>query len=170
VKLGKLIEGRVKRDAVHVAIAPLVAGEELAPGQHIGVDDEGYARSGVIPLIGVVDPFLRTNVNTGGRFWILLYPETVTSLRHEWSHPILISDHMEDEKWLRDFCSEYEIELDKLIRGAVSGEGADFRSEAGKDYMSDPHNAAEVWLRIERLTGEHFSQEHRESTFFGCGC
>ena len=38
VKLGSLIDGPAQRDAIHIAVAPVVAGEPLLPGQHGGLD------------------------------------------------------------------------------------------------------------------------------------
>lgn len=76
------------RDAVHMAVAPVTAGETLAPGQHVTVDGEGKAYAPKVPgegeTIGVVSPFLRQAVEVGQRFWLLLYPENITGLRHEW--------------------------------------------------------------------------------------
>jgi hypothetical protein len=37
--------------------------------------------------IGVVDPFLVKPVEPGQRFWLFLYPGSITGLRHVWSHP-----------------------------------------------------------------------------------
>lgn len=83
--IGKLVAEDGGRDAVHVAIAPTTAPCELRPGQH--VDPLGNPEAaGVVP-VGIVDPFLREPVRAGQRFWLFLYPNTVTSLRHEWTHP-----------------------------------------------------------------------------------
>lgn len=74
------------RDAIHIAMAPVVAAERLQPGQHIGLLDDGRACASDKP-IGIVDPFLVDAVLPGHRLWLFLYPGTVTSLRHDWTHP-----------------------------------------------------------------------------------
>src|SRR5688572_7679973 len=89
-RLGQLIEdGDRRRDAIHIAVAPVTAAERLAPGQHVG-----FVRERDLELVGscdnplgVVDPFLTEEVEAGQRFWLFLYPGTVTSLRHIWTHP-----------------------------------------------------------------------------------
>jgi len=83
--IGKLVHEEGGRDAVHVAIAPTSAPCELRPGQH--VDSLGNPEGPGIKPVGIVDPFLREPVQTGQRFWLFLYPNSVTSLRHEWTHP-----------------------------------------------------------------------------------
>jgi hypothetical protein len=81
--IGQLITDPLAgRDAVHVAIAPTTARQRLLPGQH--VDRDGGTAG---EPVGVVDPFLRDPVEAGQRFYLCLYPNTVTSLRHEWDHP-----------------------------------------------------------------------------------
>lgn len=89
-QLGRLIEdGDRRRDAIHIAVAPVAAAERLAPGQHVGLVREGNLEL-VGPCdcaIGIVDPFLTADVEPGQRFWLFLYPNTVTSLRHIWTHP-----------------------------------------------------------------------------------
>jgi hypothetical protein len=89
-QLGQLIDnGERRRDAIHIAVAPVTAAERLAPGQHVGLIEPGNLElvgpSGT--SIGVVDPFLTNDVEPGQRFWLLLYPGTITGLRHVWSHP-----------------------------------------------------------------------------------
>ncbi len=79
-----------RRDAVHIAVAPVVAGMSLDPGEHVAIDTDGTAWTSP-PIkamtIGIVDPFRQGMVRKGERFWLFLYPNTVTSLRHVWSHP-----------------------------------------------------------------------------------
>ena len=84
--LGQLITDDAKRDAVHVAIAPVTAGEPLGPGFHVGVHD-GYAYHDQVNHIGVVDPFLPEDIREGDCFYIFLYPNTITDMRHMWTHP-----------------------------------------------------------------------------------
>lgn len=89
-QLGELIEdGDRRRDAIHVAIAPVTAVERLAPGQHVGLvrEDDPELVGACDSTIGVVDPFLTAAVETGQRFWLFLYPGTITGLRHVWTHP-----------------------------------------------------------------------------------
>jgi hypothetical protein len=37
--------------------------------------------------VGIVDPFLTAPVQTGQMFWMLLIPYSISTLRHEWTHP-----------------------------------------------------------------------------------
>lgn len=89
-RLGQLIEdGDRRRDAVHIAVAPATAAVRLAPGQHVGLVREGDPEL-VAPgeqNVGIVDPFLAGPVEPGQRFWLFLYPGTITGLRHVWTHP-----------------------------------------------------------------------------------
>lgn len=90
LQLGRLIDdGERRRDAIHIAVAPVTAAVRLAPGQHVGLVEIGNLEL-VGPCddnIGVVDPFLSAEVAAGERFWLFLYPGTVTGLRHVWTHP-----------------------------------------------------------------------------------
>jgi len=89
-KLGELIrDGDRRRDAIHIAVAPVMAAGILVPGQHVGFVEEGNVER-VGPCennIGVVDPFLKEDVQPCQRFWLFLYPGTITGLRHIWTHP-----------------------------------------------------------------------------------
>lgn len=88
--LGHLIEdGERRRDAIHIAVAPVTASCRLSPGEHVGLVERESAEL-VGPCennIGIVDPYLTADVEPGQRFWLLLYPNSVTGLRHVWTHP-----------------------------------------------------------------------------------
>lgn len=85
-KLGQIIEGQAYRDAIHVCIAPVVAAEDLKPGTRVGLTYGNRAISTKEHAIGIVDPFLTESVKEGQMFYLLLFPGTVTSLRHSWQH------------------------------------------------------------------------------------
>lgn len=90
--LGRTIQpgDNARRDAIHVAVAPVTAAEDLKPGTRVALNAVGQAHEPVDPnaVIGIVDPFLpRYGVKAGEQFWLCLLPRTVTSLRHVWTHP-----------------------------------------------------------------------------------
>ncbi|MGF1581553.1 MAG: hypothetical protein ACFCD0_19675 [Gemmataceae bacterium] len=89
-QLGQLIQdGDRRRDAIHIAVAPVTAADRLAPGEHVGLLEEGNIElvGFCDETIGIVDPFLTQDVEPGQRFWLFLYPNTITGLRHVWTHP-----------------------------------------------------------------------------------
>ncbi len=87
--LGEMLTADAKRDAIHVAVAPVTSAESLTPGEHVGLvvgSTDRVTRKAKVK-VGIVDPYLRQDVRPGQRFYVCLYPGTVTSLRHEWTHP-----------------------------------------------------------------------------------
>lgn len=97
VELGKVIHGDGFKDAVHVALFPAVSAVEVWGGDKVvvhrridGVNFEVVHAPENEPGDGVVDPFLpHVPVKAGERFYVLLYPGTVTALRHVYTHPAL---------------------------------------------------------------------------------
>src|SRR4051812_26859121 len=79
--LGTIIDDTQKRDAIHLAVEPVVAQSCLEPGQN--VTQTGYRyETPFCKFVGIVDPFLKEDVQPGQRFWLVLYPRTIKSLRH----------------------------------------------------------------------------------------
>ena len=71
-----------------MAVAPVVAGTTLFPGDRVAFNSSrGVVRSD--DPIGIVDPFLppRIPISAGQKIWLLLFPGSVTGIRHEWNHP-----------------------------------------------------------------------------------
>ncbi len=86
--LGEIPAVDARRDAVHIAVAPVVAAHELLPRTNVSINDDGHAEQNIARNpIGIVDPFLHNVVAKGQRFWLFLYPDTITNLRHVWEHP-----------------------------------------------------------------------------------
>lgn len=180
-KLGQLIEPGMQRDAIHIAVAPVKAAMTLRPGDDIGFIASSPESVGHVKNpIGIVDPFLKRDVKPGERFWMFLYPNTITSLKHVWTHPAFIvepapavssrTDKKASEAWLRAFvdganCPGYE----EVIAAAVGG-GA---SSWDEDYLhfdgSDAHGEipAEFWDHVEIVTGRKISKRAR---YFSCAC
>ena len=89
--LGTIIDENEKRDAIHLAVCPVVAKEKLHPGQDVGAD--GTTKEPV----GIVDPFLKQVVLPGQYFWLVIYPRQINSLRHVWSHPAFPDERIESQ-------------------------------------------------------------------------
>lgn len=106
--LGSIIKDQdAAKDAIHIAIAPVVAAITLGVGEHVGFIDGSCEKVSIRAAvhIGIVDPFLRTSVMAGERFWLFLYPGTITSLRHDWTHPAFTGAPSKEDvaflDWLR---------------------------------------------------------------------
>lgn len=177
-KLGQLIEENEQRDAIHVAIAPVVAGEKLSPGDHIGFLPDGRAGEVKEP-IGVVDPFLKKIVKPGERFFMLLYPGTITGLRHEWAHPAFTQaqktddEKTESEKWLRAYATqmncydEPEEAYQRLLKGLRNKEIFAHGSDLHRLYDLD--DAEDLRMHAERVLGIPINFND-ESFSFSCSC
>lgn len=137
-KLGEIITGPAERDAVHVAVAPVVAAVQLKPGQHVGLRSEGLADSAA-EHIGVVDPFLKAPVECGQQCYVFLYPGSAIGLRHVYRHPVL------DAKQIR-------LETIELLTGKSKEAITKFADEIGLTY-EQMMSFAEQWLR----TGEEIN-------------
>lgn len=190
------------RDAVHVAVVSVVADSKLAPGQDVGLltgvapNGEHIASATAAEKIGIVDPFIKGTVWPTERFWLYLYPRTITALSHRWSHPafpdaaptgvyVPPSAKLDSEKWLRDFLTRSSFYLDyETMIAAASDDNGGTHSEPGEDgdycyvrketeyLMSGGHDAhgdipPEFWDHIERVTGKTVKVR---PTYFSCSC
>jgi hypothetical protein len=179
--VGVTLDGPKERDAIHIAVASVVAAERLYPGQHIGLADsdrETVVGSG--PHIGIVDPFLPRYVDAGERFWMFLYPNTITSLKHVWTHPAFGTEGRKlasteeqkaaSEKWLRDFIASADCPSYETVIAAAIDEGDRQWSD---EYLhfdgSDAHGEipAEFWVHVEIVTGRKIE---KRATYFSCSC
>lgn len=158
LKLGVLIDDKQARDAAHVAVAPVVAAERLVPGAKIGfVSKMDTERVGVRTqhVIGVVDPFLTEMVEIGQRFWMLVNPHAVTSIRHDWQHPAFTSSA--SEQWLRHFATLLKMPYEELMRDAsrvlTGGDPIYRHNRHGDDETEYIENEHSFWKHYEIVTG-----------------
>lgn len=176
-KIGKIIT-QGERDAVHVAVLPMTAETYLEPGQHIGYAD---GKSSHENHIGIVDPFLKETVKQGEMFFMFLYPNTITSLHHLWTHPSINEDKLASEKWLRTFasiadCPDYDTLLSAATGGHVEnvdGYGASYNNDGEYLYFNgrDAHGEIppEFWHHVEVITDKKIDPS-KKATYFCCSC
>lgn len=179
IKLGQLCKGSELCDAVHIATAPVKAHHGLSPGEHIGLVNPDYVEQfplvgsrGIKKLIGIVDPFLTKKVNQGDKFHLCLYPNTVTSLRHQWTHPDFKSTQIvntaDSYAYIQKEAESMGLSFDELMNAA-------YRFLRSGDYLCDGgryegcYLDEKFWDHFEIVTGQKVPANDRES-FFSCSC
>lgn len=176
--LGMIIGPNEKRDAIHLAVDPAVAAVKLYPGQ-----DVGFVEGGVGPCdnpVGIVDPFLQAPVQPGERFWLVVYPRQITSLRHVWSHPLFqdelgteapVRDKAASEEWLRRFIARSDCpDYDTVIETALNNRNTwdpEYLHFDGRDAHGDI--PPEFWEHLQVVTGVEIPSDRR-AKYFSCSC
>ena len=178
--LGSDCDSAAARDAVHVAVAPAVAGRDLAVGERVRLGEDGKAWPCEDDAIGIVDPFRRYGVEEGSHFWLCLFPGTVTGLRHAWTHPAMPEGPVsrkthtqeESEAWLREFINKSDCpDYHTVIGAAVNHPGGSWDNEylhfSGQDAHGDI--PPEFWDHVENVTGQSVPPNVRAKSF-SCSC
>lgn len=177
LQLGKLITDEQHRDAIHIAVAPVTAGDNLSPGAPVGFLPNGNVGCVATP-IGIVDPFLSETVRPNERFWLFLLPNTVTGMRHHWQHPAFSDDmptsgkdRSASEQWIRDFAERIDQTYEDLMRaaGAFVASGH-YTYDNSEGYKNEWGAFPEFWEHYEDVTGTTVSDDTKESTPFTCSC
>lgn len=160
--IGKTHEVELPRDAIHVAVVQLVATRTLKPGERIDPDGTGHARG-----CGIVDPYLDALVQEGERFWMFMNPGSITSLRHDWTHPAFgeTPEILASKEWLAKVAEQEGLSYQFLVSGAQ--EGIEYTANGVDCHVNTDD---EFWHHVEVVTGQKFGQAHRENTYFSCSC
>lgn len=175
-ELGKLITGEAYRDAVHIAIAPVIASGNFKSGDHIGVRD-GIAIND--NHTGIVDPLLPDGVKTGQKFYIWLYPNTITSLRHNWEHPDFPKeeitqvesdeDRKESKEWLTEYAKLFDLSYSDLIEAGMTyvkhGESICLNFDTPDEAYTQKED---FWRHFEIVTGTRVKD--KDVHIFHCSC
>lgn len=179
LNLGQIIITPQQRDAIHIAVAPVVAADKLRAGDKVWLEN-GLARLGAINSIGVVDPFLDVAVEVGQTFWLYLNPGSITSLRHDWTHPAFeaaapaqVPQRSASEKWMREWAMKHVSEDYYGDSGRLSEDDAlAYAIDVGHRNHIGPHEDArafiddEWWTHWEAITGKTGSR----GEYFSCSC
>ena len=155
--LGKKYPPGVKelRDAVHIAVVAMPVAVRVYPGQTVGIRDRLIDPTA--NPVGIVDPFLKESVNIGERCFLFLYPGSITSLMHVWTHPdvpapndveVLQKRIKELESRNAELEEEFEVKEDKIksLEKSIVGEyfnnsqeAREFLEKVCEDYCIDFH-------------------------------
>ena len=182
-KLGSLITEPQHRDAIHIAVAPVTAGEDLDVGARIGFTGDAYTVGTNAEIIGIVDPFLRKKVKQGEMFYMFLLPNTITSLRHEWTHSAFekeealasmeptfmkLKGNPAEEKWITDFAEGIGSTYGEIMQGADDYlSSGDYLVRGGTfEGYSIPD---EFWDKYEIIKRTKIKDDDR-GTFLSCSC
>jgi len=171
------------RDAVHIAVVSCVAKSKMHPGQRIGIGvqigKDYAAMATAIDQIGIVDPYLEKPVLSGERFWLYLYPRSITGLNHYWTHPAFPdakpdevysapSEKLASEKWIRDWAEDYGVTYNDMIEAAKDYlKTGDYFSRGGT--FEGEQVPEQFWEHFERVTGTVVKTDDKGS-FFTCSC
>lgn len=205
ITLGRLItDPNAMRDAVHIALTPVIAvGNDIRPGCLLRFEFGSKTRVLCADFyheeeaVGIADPFLVTRprpriysygeneneqperVRNGDRIWMMLFPGSVTGMRHHFQHPALDAPSptfSEAELWLRRFAERWGFRYDEMINIATHPDGEDFggyivahgRDVHGQDDLGDDLEL--FWSNIEALNGTRYETAHRERVGWSCTC
>lgn len=172
-QLGELLPSwKEGKDAIHIAIVPVTADEELQPGQHVGfVDGNTYVGTHPEP-VGIVDPFLKNPVKKGEKCWLCMYPYTITALRHEWKHPAF-SEGPDKEisiDHISRFAHKISQSYESLMRAADEcvdyGEWTMENTESYRDATSSEWRM--FWHHYEIVTGKKVKDY--DEVPYSCAC
>lgn len=176
IQLGKLRDGSERRDAIHFAIAPVIAAEKLYAGEHVGVvnHSEGQIEVGSHHKpCGIIDPFLKEPIKKGDLCWLMLYPNTITGMRHEWEHPLFFGteperDNVDALAVISVFAASVGLSSDEVIEDAKAFlETGEYRVDGGRWEGCWASN--EFWDAFEKLTGIKVSENDRGG-IYSCSC
>lgn len=187
--LGQLItDDNAERDAFHVAVHPVIAREDMDPGEFIYVINsvggtfDAYLSDSKDRAVGIVDPLLDHRVYIGDKFYCWIKPNTVTGMKHHWEHPAFPDvDNSQKEfnpssaekeihrQWLEHFCEEWSFDFDNIVDAAINqGYITSYGNEYTADDLGDDWDL--FWEHLEIYAGRKFPESHRQHVGWSCSC
>jgi hypothetical protein len=185
--LGTILDEHQKRDAIHLAVEPVIAGERLQRFDHIVIRDGKAYAADIGAGLGIVDPFLAKPVEQGQRFWFVMYPRMITSLRHVWAHPAFpdepgtpapvqvapTSNKSASEEWLREYATRFNVYYDPetayltMMAEIAEGQGL-VRHGNDMSGLGDLEDSDELRRHASIVLGKEVDWSTFE--YFSCSC
>lgn len=134
--IGTIHDQKHGRDAVHIAVLQVTAGERaLTPGCPIAIDENRIAFNADDnnPALGIADPFCKDVIMPGQMFYLWIYPNQIKSLRHVWEHPAIANDTLD----YPDQDVKQQLELEAILENAK-------RAIAALEQLKTPTAEVEV--------------------------
>ena len=163
--LGKIHQFQEKRDAIHLGVEPVIAGEWLSPADSIYLKDGKAFACPTGKGLGIVDPFLTVSVAPDERFWLVIYPRVITSLRHVWTHPELADPvEIQEVKATRYQLEEAAALIDPTVvtsRSVIQGYADELERsyeellERADDYLA----SGDRWRGGDSFEGTHLGDD-----------
>lgn len=180
LKLGQKITEPQERDAIHVAVIPVRIYQyyngkgQVTPGTHVGFLHDDYVSVNSPKLVGIIDPFLDPSkeLHHGDRVWLFVYPNTITSLRHDWEHPDITLKKRESLlvdraiATLKDIAEQVEMSLPQLVE--LLSNYLDTGEWHTLNFDTPDIDAEAMWDAFEVVTGRRGAQ-HKDNPF-SCAC
>ena len=180
--IGQKLTGNENRDAIHFALACVKAANDVVPGEHVKYNKEDNTISSCALITmdnptGIVDPFLKEIVRKDEYCWLFLYPQTITSLRHQWSHPSFPTEENRitneeiknlSEQWLRMYINGYSGNYEDVMKAIEEKDSACFSCDL--DYEHFSNKDSDFWKHVEIVLGKKLSDEHKDAVSFRCAC
>lgn len=172
IRLGTQPHYSQTRDAIHVAVVPVTADEDLQPGSRVGLVKQGRVSRSAECIIGIIDPFLKKPVEKNARCYLLLLPNTVQGMRHHWQHPAfsdsdsIVNDSSKSKEWISNYAAGLGVSYDDLMNAAESYiEHGDYWNEG--DRFDGVYLDNVFWDHFQAVTGKFVDDK---SSFFSCSC
>lgn len=113
--IGQTLTGRERRDAIHIAIAPVVASHAMLPGVRVGFakGSTELVSAEAENKIGIIDPYFDGTIEKDDKVWLFLYPNTIKAIRHHWHHPAFgleeaeVVDKEASEQWIKQYIRRH---------------------------------------------------------------
>jgi hypothetical protein len=120
----------------------------------------------------------------GERFWLVVYPRQIKSLRHVWEHPAFPpsgetgvgeSDAPDDDpvaastKWIEEFAARIDQTVSRVMTAAEDWlDGGEYTYDNTEAYKDSWDEFPEFWKHYSVVTGKPTGE--KDECFFTCSC